>query len=121
MELEAPLSPTSCWPLRDVTALVHALEAGRLDGDLTAIIDAINDRTSTIARNRTEAALARLSLNDRVMIGGQAKPQYLRGEKGTVHEFDGDSVIVLLDRVVGKFTSQHLRCVPEMVEPLRDS
>ena len=120
MEPPSPPSPTWCWPLRDATTLIDALKAGRLDSNLTAIIDAINDRTSTIARNRTDAALARLNLNDRVMIGGHAKPQYLRGETGTVHEFDDDYVVVLLDRVVGKFASRHLRCAPELVEPLRD-
>ena len=61
------------------------------------------------------------SLNDRVMIGGRAKPQYLRGEIGTVHELDDDYVVVLLERVFSKFTSRQLRCAPEMVGPLRDS
>ena len=117
MEPAAPLSPTSCWPLRDATALLDALEAGLLDADLTAVIDAINERTSTIARNRTQAALAKLNLNDRVRIADQAKPQYIRSEMGTVHELNDDYVVVLLDRVVGKFTSRHLRCAPEMVEP----
>jgi hypothetical protein len=28
---------------------------------------------------------------------------------------------VLLDRVVGKFKSRHLRCAPEMVELAQDS
>jgi len=48
------------------------------------------------------------------MIGGQAKPQYIRGETGTVHELNDDYVVVLLDRVVGKFTSRHLRRAPEI-------
>ena len=110
----------SCWPLRDARDLLDALQAGRLDADLTAVIDAINDRTSTIARNRTQAALAGLSLNDRVRIRDQAKPQYLRGETGEMHELNDDYVVVLLDRVVGRFTSRHLRCAPEMVEPVGD-
>ena len=117
METAAPMPSTSCWPLRDTTALVDALESGQLDGDSTQLIDVINERTSTIARNRTQAALARLTLHDRVRIGNRAKPQYIRGETGTIHELDDDYVVVLLDRVVGKFTSRHLRCAPEMVEP----
>ena len=120
MEPPALTSSASHWPLRDATELLIALETGRLDPELSRIIDVINDRTTTIARERTEAAFARLALHDRVMISGQAKPQYLRGETGEVHEFDGDFVIILLDRVVGKFTSRHLRCAPELVEPLRD-
>ena len=116
MESATPSSSTSCWPLRDATALLDALAAGRLDAELTAVIDAINGRTSAIARSRTQAALARLNLNDRVRIADQAKPQYIRGETGTVHELNDDYVVVLLDRVVGKFKSRHLRCAPEMVE-----
>jgi len=53
MEQAAPSTPSSYWPLRDADALLDALEAGRLDGDPTAVIYAINDRTLTIARNRT--------------------------------------------------------------------
>ena len=116
MEPTAPTPPPSCWPLRDATALLDALATGRLDAELTAVIDAINERTSAIAHNRTQAALARLTLHDRVRIGDQAKPQYIRGETGTVHELNDDYVVVLLDRVVGKFKSRHLRCAPEMVE-----
>ncbi|HZM54180.1 MAG TPA: hypothetical protein VFC03_04060 [Acidimicrobiales bacterium] len=121
MEPAAPSASTSCWPLRDADALLDAFEAGRLDDDLSAVIDVINRRTSTIARNRTQAALARLNLNDRVRIGDNAKPQYIRGETGTVHELNDDYVVVLLDRVVGKFKSRHLRCAPEMVELAQDS
>jgi hypothetical protein len=38
-----------------------------------------------------------------------------------VHELNDDYVVVLLDRVVGKFKSRHLRCAPEMVEPVQDT
>ncbi|MHB8290696.1 MAG: hypothetical protein ACYDEY_16020 [Acidimicrobiales bacterium] len=34
----------------------------------------------------------------------------------TVHEFYGDEVVVLLDRVVGRFASRHPRWAPEVVE-----
>lgn len=121
MEPTAPTPPPSCWPIHDAPALLDALATGRLDAELTAVIDAINGRTSAIAQNRTQAALARLTLHDRVRIGNQAKPQYIRGEAGTVHEINDDYVVVLLDRVVGKFKSRHLRCAPEMVEPAPDS
>jgi hypothetical protein len=121
MEPPDPTSPPSCWPLGDAAALLEALETGRLDDHPTGLVDVINRRTSTIARDRTQAALASLTLDDRVRIGNRAKPQYLRWETGTVHGFDDDYVIVLLDRVVGKFTSRHLRCAPEMVELAEDS
>jgi len=42
------------------------------------------------------------------------------GEPGTIHELNNDYVVVLLDRVTGKFKSRHLRCAPEMVEPEPD-
>jgi hypothetical protein len=38
-----------------------------------------------------------------------------------MHELNDDYVVVLLDRVVGRFTSRHLRCAPEMVELVRNS
>jgi len=110
----------SCWPLSDSSALLGALGDGSLDDELSEIIDTINVRTATIAYERTQAALARLALHDRVRIGSRVKPQYLRGETGTVHGFDEGVVIVLLDRVVGKFTSRHARCAPEMVEPIHE-
>jgi len=53
--------------------VLDALEAGRLDDDLTAVVERINRRTSTIARNKTQAALAKHGLHDRVRIGDQAK------------------------------------------------
>jgi hypothetical protein len=65
---------------------------------------------------RRQAALARIALHDRVRIGDRVKPQYLRGETGTIHEIDGDVVVVYLDRAVGKFTSRHTSCSPEMLE-----
>jgi hypothetical protein len=42
MESAASTWSTSCRPLRDTTALLDALEAGRLDDDLTAVIERIN-------------------------------------------------------------------------------
>ena len=110
----------SCWPLPDRAALLGALGDGRLDAELSEIIDAINVRTAAIAHERTQTALARLALHGRVRIGNRVKPQYLRGETGTVHGFDDGVVIVLLDRVIGKFTSRHARCTPEMVEPITE-
>jgi len=80
------------------------------------LIDIGNNRNSTIARNRTHAALGRLTLHDRVRIGNRAKPRYLRGETETVRDLNDDYVVVLLNRLVGKFRSRHLRCAPEVVE-----
>lgn len=119
VEKTTTLAP--CWPLHDVTALVAAVCADSLDDELSQIIDTINLRTAAIAQHRTEAAMARLALNDHVRIGNRVDSQYLRGEPGIVHGSDGDIVIVLLDRVVRRFTSRHARCIPEMVEPIEGS
>ena len=104
------------WPLHDPLALCSAIEAGQLDHDLSTVIAAINRRTAAIAAARTASALARLAIGTRVRLDQRVKPQYLRGELATVHDFDGDVVIVLLDRVVGRFSSRHVRCAPEVLE-----
>jgi len=114
-------APRDCWPIAGPAALCRAIETGQLDRDLTGVIDTINRRTSTIARNRTAAALARLPLGQRVRLDNRVKPHYLRGETATVHELDGDDVVVLLDRVVGRFTSRHVSCAPEVLEVIDDA
>jgi len=120
MEPAAPSAPPSCWPLRDRGALFGAVASGQLDGDLPNLIDVVNHRMKTMAQERRDAALARVALHDRVRIGNSVKPQYLRGETGTIHEIDGDVVVVYLDRVVGKFSSRHASCPPETLEVIRE-
>ncbi|MGH9083070.1 MAG: hypothetical protein ACRDWN_06975, partial [Acidimicrobiales bacterium] len=56
--------------------------------------------------------LARLSVGDRVRFADTAKPQYLRGATGEIHEFYEDLVVVCLDTHVGKFRSGHVRTSP---------
>lgn len=104
MEAAARLLPTSYCPLGDPIALLDALEAAQFNVDLSAVINAINRRTSTIVGNRVQAALVKLNFNDRVRIANQAKPHYMRGERETVRELNDDYA----DRLVGKFTSRHL-------------
>lgn len=111
----AASAPTH-WPLADATALCSAIASGRLDADLSAIIASINRRTAAIAASRTTTALSRLTIGTRVRLDQRVKPQYLRGEVASVHELDGTVVVVLLDRVVGRFASRHVRCAPEVLE-----
>lgn len=73
-----------------------------------------------IARERRDAALAGLAVGDRVRFANTAKPQYLRGSTGEIHEFYEDLVIVCLDVPVGKFKSGHVRASPELLERLPD-
>jgi len=70
--------------------------AGHLDDALDVVIGAVNLRTHVVARHRKDAALARLSLGDRVRFADTAKPQYLRGAIGEIHEFYEDLVVVSL-------------------------
>jgi len=81
------------------------------------MIEAINDRMADLQRIKTERALAHLSVGARVIITSSAKPQYLRGQTGEVHDIDGDTVIVCLDKPLGKFRSGHVRCAPSLLMP----
>ncbi len=99
-------------------SVAEQVRQGLLDDLLPELIDAINARTAELARLRTERALERLSVGSRVVISGEAKPQYLRGQSGEVHEIDGDVVVVCLDTPVGRFTSGHVRCPPGLLVPL---
>jgi hypothetical protein len=105
-------------PHPGVTTLADQVRAGTHDAELAGLIDAINARTGELAKLRTAQALARLSLHRRVVISADAKPQYLRGQTGEIHEIDGDIVVVCLDKPVGRFTSGHVRCPPGLLVPL---
>jgi hypothetical protein len=119
--IEPKTTPPSCWPIRDADALASAIVAGHLDDALDAVIDAVNLRTHAIARHRRDAALARLAVGDRVRFTNTAKPQYLRGSTGEIHEFYEDLVVVCLDVPVGKFKSGHVRASPELLERLMET
>jgi len=98
--------------------LLNAISSGQLDSALPPLIEAINARVATLARLRHQAAAERIVLHGRVRVSNSAKPQYLRGLVGEVHELDGDDVVVCLDEPVGRFTSGHIRCSPELLEPI---
>ena len=107
------------WPLRDLSDLLSAFRRGQLDVDMREIIDNINMRTETIARERTQSAMARLALHARVRFADRVTPQYLRAMTGEIHEISDDKVLVCLDTPVGRFTDGHVRCSPEMLEPIK--
>ena len=106
------------WPLRDLSDLLSALRRGQLDDDMREIIDNINVRTAAIGRERTQSAMAKLALHARVRFDDRVKPQYLRGLTGEIHELSDDRVLVCLDTPTGRFTDGHVRCPPEMLEPI---
>lgn len=110
------VAPAQSWPISDVFALGRAIAAGLLDNDMTVIIDAVNRRTAVLDQQQRQAALAAFALHDRVRFADNAKPQYLRGATGEIHEFYENKIVVCLDRPLGKFKSGHLRCPPEVLE-----
>jgi hypothetical protein len=109
-------SVASGWPITDVQALGRAIGAGLLDDDMWVVIEAVNHRMAVIDQQRRRQALASFALHDRVRFADNAKPQYLRGETGEIHEFYEDKIVVCLDRPTGRFKSGHVRCPPEVLD-----
>ena len=116
---QVPDEDPTPWPLRDLSDLLSAFRRGQLDADMREIIDNINVRTETIARERTQSAMARLALHTRVRFDDRVTPQYLRGLTGEIHEITDGRVLVCLDTPVGRFTDGHVRCSPEMLGPIK--
>ncbi|MGH7745516.1 MAG: hypothetical protein ACREQ5_12105, partial [Candidatus Dormibacteria bacterium] len=99
------VAPVESWPIPDASALGRAIAAGLLDDDMWVVIDAVNRRMAVIDEQRKQSALAAFALNDRVRFADNAKPQYLRGATGEIHEFYEDKIVVCLDRALGRFKS----------------
>lgn len=110
------VAPAESWPISDVFGLGRAIAAGLLDDDMWVVIEAVNRRMAVIDEQRKQSALAAFALHDRVRFADNAKPQYLRGATGEIHEFYEDKIVVCLDRPLGKFKSGHVRCPPEVLE-----
>lgn len=104
------------WPTPDMTALDRAIQAGLLDDDMSAVIEAVNRRMAAIDQQRRQNALATFALHDRIRFAGNANPQYLRGATGEIHELYEGKTVVCLDRPLGRFKSGHIRCPPEVLE-----
>ena len=68
---------------------------------------------------RDALLMATLRRGDRVWINHSARPLYLHGEPATVIGLADDTVVVRLDRPVGRFTNGNVRCPPGVLEPLR--
>lgn len=98
--------------------LAEQILAGKFDDGLPLIITAINSRMATRGKQRQREAMERLMVHSRVRIGKTAKPQYLRGLTGEVHEIHADFVVVCLDKPVGRFTYGHIRCPPQRLQPI---
>jgi hypothetical protein len=116
MDLADQRHVASEWPIPDVKTLGRAIGAGLLDDDMWVVIEAVSHRMAAIDRQRRRDALAHFALHDRVRFTHNAKPQYLRGATGKIHEFYEDKVVVCLDRPLGRFKSGHVRCPPEVLD-----
>ena len=116
MEIGNEGQAAPCWPIPDTLALGRAIAAGLLDDDIWVVIEAVNRRMAVVDEQRRRNALANFSLHDRVRFADNAKPQYLRGATGEIHEFYEDKIVVCLDQPLGKFKSGHVRSPPEVLE-----
>lgn len=65
--------------------------------------------------------MAQLSIGARVRLNGTVSPRYLQGQRGEVHEIDGNHVVVCLDAPLGRFTSGHVRCSPLSLERIDEA
>lgn len=84
-------------PPPGIDALVAAIHDGRLDDDLPALVDAINDRHRLIDSDQTRRALQHLTVGTRVRLDEHVRPRYLQGCTGTIHQIDSITVVVSLD------------------------
>jgi hypothetical protein len=105
-------------PVDLVQAVVEAIARGELDEELGVLGAVINERVQLLATAQSMRTLASLRVGDRVRINHSAKPNYLHGQAGTVSGWAGQNVVVQLDRPVGRFTTDELRCPPLVLEPL---
>lgn len=115
------VTPVESWPIPDVFALGRAIAAGLLDDDMWVVIEAVNRRMAVLDEQRKQSALDAFALHDRVRFADNAKPQYLRGATGEIHQFYESKIVVCLDRPLGKFKSGHVRCPPETLERIAET
>lgn len=91
---------------------------GEFDRHIDALAEAVSRRVVLLRAAREAILMATLRKGDRVRINHSARPQYLHGEPGTVIDWAGDNVVVLLDQPIGRFVNGEVRCPPGVLEPL---
>lgn len=104
--------------MRDVEAILDAIANGELDLHVEALAEAVSRRIELLQAAREAVLMATIRKGDRVRINHSARPLYLHGEPATVIGLADDTVIVRLDRPVGRFTNGQVRCPPGVLEPL---
>jgi hypothetical protein len=103
-------------PAQGVEGLVGFIATGSLDEHLGVISRAIVERRRHLLRRESIRAMGRVDVGDRVRIGQEVRPMYLRGRTGTVTGWTGKNVVVLLDLPAGRHGSEELRCPPLLLE-----
>ena len=98
-----------------VEGLVGFIATGSLDEHLGVISRAVVERRRHLLRRESIRAMGSVDVGDRVRLGADIRPMYLRGRLGTVTGWTGRNVIVLLDVPVGRYGSE-MRCPPLALE-----
>lgn len=101
-----------------VPPLLSAIADGELDGQLTALAEAIDARRRLLHTVHSATALAGLRVGDVVRINHAVSPRYLAGLQATVVELDDAAATIRLPRPVGRFSNGVLRCPPLALDRL---
>lgn len=104
--------------MHDAQAVIDAISNGELDLHIEALAEVVSRRVELLRAARDAVLMATLRKGDRVRINHSARPLYLHGEPATVIGLADDTVVVRLDRPVGRFTNGQVRCPPGVLEPL---
>jgi hypothetical protein len=111
-------SPPPRAPVRDIEAIIDTIANGELDLHVEALAEVVSRRLELLRAARDALLMATLRRGDRVQINHSACPLYLHGELATVIGSADDTVVVRLDRPVGRFTNGEVRCPPGVLEPI---
>ena len=101
-----------------IDAIIDAIRNGELDLHVEALAEVASRRVQLLQAARDAVLMATIRKGDRVEINHSARPLYLHGEAATVIGLAHDTVVVLLDRPVGRFTNGEVRCPPGVLQPL---
>lgn len=101
--------------------LAVSIANGTLDDMLDLISQCIRDRREILRMHKALHARASIHKDDRVRLGGNITPQYLRGAVGTCYGIENGKILVILDPRFrqGRFSSgRPIGCPASCVEKL---
>lgn len=85
--------------------IAEAIESGVLDRHLLPITEAVHRRLDGLLREAEANAAAGINVGDRVRLGPLVEPKHLTGATAVVTGWDHRSVLVRLDRPVGRYST----------------